>query len=124
MKNTSRDLPPDNIEWTIKTYMDELEHGGYSSSWREKVLEAATRGYERLWMMEIEGKGRLNRPEASSRKTRRWKKLMGKTNWFQPGGIQEDQKDPPPHHHKNNNKKKGKNITPQASAKVESVLYV
>ena len=62
--------------------MDELIWGGYSASFRVKILTAAIVGYTRMWNLQREGKGHINRPEATSRSTRRWKKLCGKNTWF------------------------------------------
>ena len=82
MKNTSRDLPEEIMEATIREYMEELEEGGYLKEWRGKVLLATITGFERMWVSECEGKGRINRAETSTRTKRRWSKLCGKSNWF------------------------------------------
>ena len=90
--------------------MDELKAGGFSQQFREKVLDAATTGYMRMWRGEKEGKGYVNRPERDSRMKRRWTKLLGKTTWF--NREKESQSTDHP-------KKKGK-----AKTKTEGVLYV
>ena len=66
-----------------------LGHGGFSQHWREKVLEVAVRGYEKMWGKELEGSGRINRPERSTRTVRRWKNLVEKSRWFQPSGRED-----------------------------------
>ena len=77
MKNTSRDLLPNNIEGILRTYMDELIAGGYDQAFREKILEAGTKGFVKMWEQERQGISRINRPEKATRKTRRWNKLCG-----------------------------------------------
>ena len=57
--------------------------GGYPLDWRRDVLIAAFRGYKRIWALEAEGKGHINRPEHASRLKRRAAKLTGKADWFQ-----------------------------------------
>ena len=91
LKNTSRDLPPGRIEGVLKTYMQELKEGGFPQAWREDALLSAVTGYERMWRKEVEGKGRLNRPAHTTVVGRRWKRLIGRTRWFQPDGSRERQ---------------------------------
>ena len=62
--------------------MDELIAGGYDEEFRVRLLKAATKGFSRMWEQERLGESRINRPEASTRKARRWGKLCGKTSWF------------------------------------------
>ena len=38
LKNTSRDVPKEILEQTLKEYMGELQEGGYSLEWRAEVL--------------------------------------------------------------------------------------
>ena len=78
-KNTSRDLPAEEIETILKDYMDELIWGGYDANFRVKILSAAITGYIRMWNDQREGKGYINRPEAASRTTRRWKNCVERT---------------------------------------------
>ena len=100
--------------------MEELGHGGYSENWREKILEAGIKGYENFWKNEVEGRGRVNRPEAGTQNVRRWKKLVGKTNWFQP----KDQVEEPGNHRSHSSHSQGqKKEVRKDSVKVESVLY-
>ena len=121
-KNTSRDLPKEALEETLKEYMKDLEDGGYGVKWREEVLHDSMKGYIRMWREEVAGKGRICRPGKATTTLRRWKKLAGARNWFQPGGKTEkgsterkdrkERKDP---------KEKKKDKEPQ---RVESVLFV
>ena len=62
-KNCSRDLHPSVVEGVLRQYMSELEAGGYSLQWRQRVLEAALVGYERMLVRQKEGTGWVNRPE-------------------------------------------------------------
>ena len=62
--------------------MDELAAGGYPIEFRMKVLEAACKGYGRMWESQVNGTGHINRPEKLTRNRRRWEKLCGKTTWF------------------------------------------
>ena len=62
--------------------MGELKAGGFSFSWRRNVLEAATLGFSRVWAKEKQGKGFINRPGKSGIRSR-FKKLCGKTSWYQ-----------------------------------------
>ena len=86
LKNCSRDLHPSVVEGVLRQYMSELEAGGYSHQWRQRVLESALMGFEKMLKGEKEGTGWVNRPEVSTRGTRRLKRLAGRTSWFQPGG--------------------------------------
>ena len=92
LKNTSRDLPPEVVEEILRTYMLELEAGGYGHKWRMNILEAAIGGYEKMLQGELEGRGRVNRPERSTRGLRRWKRLVGRSTWFQPPGSKAEKR--------------------------------
>ena len=82
----AQDLPPAVITGILKQYMQELKEGGYSDSWREDALASAMTGYERMWGKEVRGEGKVNRPASSTTTHRRWKRLCGRSKWFQPGG--------------------------------------
>ena len=70
-KNTSRDLPVQELKRVLKQYMDELILGGCNLEFRVKVLNAAMKGYIRMYFDQREGKGRINRPERTTRLKRR-----------------------------------------------------
>ena len=88
-KTTSRDLHPSVIEGVLLKYMEELRIGGHTLKFRREVLDAACRGYQRMWEREIKGEGKINRPEKASRLKRRHAKLVGKSIWFK-GTSKED----------------------------------
>ena len=113
MKNTSRDLHPSNIEEILKVYMDELISGGYDQAFRERILEAGTKGFVKMWEQERQGISRINRPEKSTRRSRRWNKLCGKTSWYKGKGETPQNSDVRNKRKKTNNR-----------AQVEGVLYV
>ena len=56
------------MEGVIKEYFNDLSRGGFSRMWIKKVLDAATKGYSRMLTNQFQGTGKINRPEASSRK--------------------------------------------------------
>ena len=67
VKNTSRDLPVQEMERVLKEYMDQLILGGYNLEFRVKVLTAAMKGCIKMYCNQREGKGRINRPERATR---------------------------------------------------------
>ena len=82
LKNTSRELETHETETVLREYMTELRWGGYPQVWREEVLGSAIKGYIKLWKLEIEGKGHINRPQHTTQLKRRAQKLEGAMNWF------------------------------------------
>ena len=60
LKNTSRDLPVQEMERVLKEYMDELILGGYNLEFRVKVLTSAMKGYMKMYNDQKEGTGRIN----------------------------------------------------------------
>ena len=71
MKNSSLDLPPSEIEKSLREYMDELKAGGYGELFIVQVLDAATKGFLKFWQNQCQGKSPINRPEASSKSLKR-----------------------------------------------------
>ena len=63
-------------------YMAELREGGYPLNWRMEVLSSAVKGYQRIWSMESEGTGHVNRPGWVTQNKRRAENLIGKSTWF------------------------------------------
>ena len=117
LKNTSRDLPPEEVENVIMTYMEELGAGGYSEDWRMRIIEAAIIGYERMWELEVKGQGFVNRPDYHTKLKRRWGKLVGKQNWFKGRNSQQSGPGQP-------TKKTRRTGQRSENAEVEGVLYV
>ena len=70
------------ITSTIKGYVGEQAHGGYSLSRTQQTLSDALKGYERIWSMEVKGTGKVNRSEDMTRNKRRAQRLVGKSTWF------------------------------------------
>merc|ERR1711954_285231 len=62
--------------------MDELDAMGYTLEWRQKVLQSAITGYMRILHKEECGGTPRNRKGADTLKTRRFKKLVGISEWF------------------------------------------
>ena len=79
-RTTSRDLHPAVIEENLLKYIEELKIGGHSREFRWKVLDAASKVYQRIWVKEVKGEEKVNRPEHSSRTKRRYNKLLGDMN--------------------------------------------
>ena len=67
--------------------MGELAMGGYPLEWREEVLRAAIIGYKRIWTLEYNGKGYVNRPDHQNKSKRRVAKLTGNSTWIQAKGT-------------------------------------
>merc|ERR1711954_204543 len=77
LKNTSRDLPNDIIVKILEDYMQELREAEYPKSMRLEMLQSACKGYSRIWKLECEGKGHVNRPGFTTETKRRAEKLSG-----------------------------------------------
>ena len=90
LKNTSRELAPKVVEQVIQEYACDLKRGGFHSQWIRLALEAACRGYERMIGNQIRGTQPVNRPESFGRKSRRLKKITGKSTWFKVKKGQEE----------------------------------
>ena len=82
LKNTSRELETDVITDILRDYMSELALGGYSIEWRKDILKSAVVGHRKLWELELERKGHINRPEKATQTKRRVARLVGKAQWF------------------------------------------
>ena len=88
MRNTSRDLPHQVLDKVLKNYMDELKLGGYSHQWRINVLDAATKGFCKIWAKDKTGRGQINRPGHMGSTGTRFNRLCEKTTWFQDESLQ------------------------------------
>ena len=62
LKNTSRELEPCRIEEILSNYMQELREGGYPLEIRMEMLNSGIKGYTKMWKLEFENKGFVNRP--------------------------------------------------------------
>ena len=62
--------------------MTKLKWGGYSLEWRMKILDAAFKGYSKIWTLEATGCGHVNRPKHVTKVKRRAQRLEGSNNWF------------------------------------------
>ena len=91
--------------------------GGYPLVWRQKVLEAARKGYCRIWNLEINNQGSVNRHESHSATTRRAARLCGSSTWFK-SNMKANSPEPVRNTHK-----PAKNRRP-AKTKIESILFV
>ena len=82
-------------------------------------MESTWTGYERILSAQVKGEGRINRPGHASVSLRRWKRLCGRTQWFQP------QKRKPVDASMENPRKRQKvDKEKEEERKVESILYV
>ena len=122
LKNTSRELPVEVVENTLAEYAQELRWGGFSDEWIGETLGSAAIGYRRMVINEVEGKGRINRPESMGRTGRRAQKLTGKASWFRK--PMKEKEDP-----FNNKKGKKRKTTTQEGpepkrAHLESVFFL
>ena len=93
-KNTSRDLHENHINSIIDEYTQDLREGGFSPPWIQTAITAGLNSYMKMVELELNGKGYINRPEASTRGTRIYKKLCGKSDWFKI--VPKKRKAPPP----------------------------
>ena len=82
LKNTSIHESKEEIEEILIEYMDNLIGMGYEEEWRVKVLSSSLKGYRRILKLVEKGNTERNRQGASTRTSRRWKKLMGPSTWF------------------------------------------
>ena len=80
-RNTSMFIAAEEVEEITKSYMDDLTGMGYSLKWRLNVVRSALVGYER----KLKSGENRHRSGASSRKSRRVKKLVGQRIWFTKG---------------------------------------
>ena len=121
MRNTSRDLPHQVLDQVLKNYMDELKLGGYSHQWRVNALDAATKGFCKIWAKEKTGRGKINRPGHMGSTGTRFKRLCGKTTWFQDKNLQ-----PKPAGEQNEDRdSSGRRTGPKKHQKyTESVLFI
>ena len=65
-RNTSRDLPPTEIEDVIRKYSEDLLRGGFTRDWIKQALKAATIGYSRMIDRYAAGEAPINKPEKST----------------------------------------------------------
>ena len=63
-------------------YMQELREGGYPYKIREEILEAGLKGYARMWQMQCDKLGFINRPGKATETKRRVQRLIGQKTWF------------------------------------------
>ena len=110
-KNTSRDLPENHIEEVLLDYFQELRECVYPQSIREEVLTSASKGFQRIWSLECEGKGHVNRPGSATKTQRRADKLSPH-NWFRKT-RKEDAKENP------KSRRKPKN----PEAEIETIMF-
>ena len=54
-KNTSRNLPPSQIDSIIETYISDLKRGGFSQKWVENAVSAGVGGYQKMVKMKFWG---------------------------------------------------------------------
>ena len=118
-KNTSRELPEEQMEEVIKEYSNDLKRGGFSKNWIKEALKSSMVGYGRMVRDEIKGIGKINRPEHMGRVARRHKQLLGKGSWFQKAGNSNKEEG-----RTGKNVKKRKSNPPGRNQKPETVLFI
>ena len=84
LRNTSREM-----DWNIKA--DIISHfsyslmiSGYSERYREEIILAGLKGFEKQCIRSDKGEIPLHRPRSFNRKERVKKKAMAKTSWYKP----------------------------------------
>ena len=82
LKTTSTGISQEESEEIILDMMDDLTAMGYSQQWKEKVLKAAMSGHMRILQKVKVGEASLHRKGKETLKARRFKKLVGATEWF------------------------------------------
>lgn len=81
-KHTSTACGRRTFEEITAKFMDNLSAMGFNLEWREKVLEKALTGYQRILRKAALGEGRRNRTGACTSIKRRFSKLTGNTDWY------------------------------------------
>ena len=81
-KNTSREIDHSQVEAILMDYMQELTEGGYPYNIREEILVAGMKGYARMWELQCNKLGHVNRPGKATQQKRRVQKLIGQSTWF------------------------------------------
>ena len=70
-------------------FMIKMWKSGHDEETRLQIMKAATRGYYKMVENEVLGVGRVNRPADEGKREREMRKILGKTEWYQPKLMQE-----------------------------------
>ena len=82
MKNTCRKASKYKRADILTEFMKKMKRSGYSAKVRRNVALAGLKGYMNMVRTEAEGGRKVNRPRWEGARTRRYKKLGAKSNWF------------------------------------------
>ena len=98
LKNNSTEVHRQSVEDVIVDYMDNLDGMGYPQWWRAKALARTAKGYKKVMQLVEGGQTKRNRMEASTKVHRRWKKILGPSQWLktqkEPEEVPESEKCP------------------------------
>ena len=83
MKTTFEYLSKNEHQNILVTFMDELSAMGHPLEWRLKILHSSIKGYMRVLKKVEDGVVTRNRQGYTTNTHRRFKKLCGKTVWFE-----------------------------------------
>ena len=81
LKTTHTNLEKEKVEDILLTFSDELNAMGYSEEWVRDTLKSAMVGYMRILHRDLEGEGPRNRKGRDTLKSRRFKRLVGISEW-------------------------------------------
>ena len=87
LKTTSQGVGREVTEGILIDMMDDLTAMGYSEEWKEKVLKASMAGHMRVLRKVREGSTCLHRKGKDTLVSRRFKRLVGSSEWFR---VQEE----------------------------------
>ena len=87
-RNSSTGLGRTSMEMITLDYMDRLTAMGYTEEWRARILEKAAIGYARILAKVEKGESSRNRKGPETLMKRRFKRLVGSSEWFR---IDEDE---------------------------------
>ena len=77
--------------------MDNLAVMGYHEDWRKRVLETTLKGYMKILALEKRGQTMRNRNGKCTANKRRFKRTVGKQNWFRPEALETQEVEPKRH---------------------------
>ena len=84
MKNMSRTCMIEERVDESNKFMIKMWKSGHNEETRVQIVKAATRGYYKMVENEVLGVGKVNRPANEGRREREIRRVLGRTEWYQP----------------------------------------